>query len=576
MGVLKSYNGVAWVEAGFQGGGPQVINAQSGSAYTFAVSDQGRMVTTSNSAAVVLTVPTNTVAALPVGSRIDIAALGTGQVTVAGASGVVVLGASMQLSVRYSSATLLKTSTNTWVLLAGGSAVAGVLTPRIDIMSAFDQQFGYGELYGVTGGQGYDVTLVTTSADSGAGSYREALTTGGGNKIIRFDPSLDTATITLLTAIETAYNNITVDGTGIRITIGGDATRFNGTNIILCGLNFYDNNDGSYPNTDLDETDAITFRNPTTVQSFIVAFCSFKRGGDGLIDIIWNKGNNVHGTIVGCDFAEHDKAILVNSGSATEEGGAYYITLAQSWCHDFKQRMILARDAHIHQYNTFIDEYGDEVGGGTVARLGDPAPTPPPAFTQQYFAENNVVMPRNVGDLTYKGVAVTNARNPWFTASGVANGNQRMRATGSLLLSSASDTAQETNGTDQANVAALPYSGYPLATATTALSTWLTTVIGDNGAKSTTLQNTEPKVPAASYMVIKNGQVITVKTEEAVSAVTLKLGVTNIGTMVEGAAGTWTVTLASLPVTTTTGNLTAEATYASGTVVSNSYPAFVA
>ena len=441
-----------------------------------------------------------------------------------------------------------------------------VSSPLIDITSMYDQQYGYGEHIGVTGGAGFSVVTVTSSADSGAGTYRDALTAGGGSKIIRFAPALDGSTINLLSAIDCSYNNITLDGTGRNVTISDDVTRFSGTNIVIVGMNYFENNSAI-------DVDAITFRNATANQHFIVAFCSFARGGDGLIDIIWNAGNDVYGTIVGCYFTEHDKAILVNSGSDTlgVEGGAYYITLAHSHAYDFKQRMIFGRDMHLHHYNTHIERYGDEVAGGTVARVGDATLNGPAGFTPQYFAENNIAMPRNVGDLTYTGATVTNARNPWFSPSGTS---QRMRADGSVLLSSASDTANETNGSDSANIVSPPYTGYPLATASSGFATWLSSVVGKSGAKATTLKAQTFDVPAASFIVISNGDTLTVNTEnETCTGVILKLGGTTIGTLSEGVAGTWTVTLASLPAVGTTGDLTAEATYAGGTVTSSAYPA---
>lgn len=98
-------------------------NAQTGTAYTLALSDAGKMVTLSNAAAITLTIPTNASVAFPIGTRIDVLQYGAGQVTVAGA-GVTLRssGSKLKLSGQYSGATLWKKSTNEWALIGDLSA----------------------------------------------------------------------------------------------------------------------------------------------------------------------------------------------------------------------------------------------------------------------------------------------------------------------------------------------------------------------------------------------------------------------------------------------------------------------
>lgn len=92
-------------------------NAQTGTSYTLAVADAGKVIELSNAAAITLTVPTNTTAAIPVGSVITIIQTGAGQVTISPAGTVTVnaAGSRLKLSQQWSAATLIKRATNTWV-----------------------------------------------------------------------------------------------------------------------------------------------------------------------------------------------------------------------------------------------------------------------------------------------------------------------------------------------------------------------------------------------------------------------------------------------------------------------------
>jgi hypothetical protein len=96
---------------------PQQINAQTGTTYTPVLSDAGKLVTLSNGSAITLTVPPNADVAFAVGTRIDLAQIGAGQVTVAQGSGVTVSSTpTLKARAQYSGLTLVKTATNTWLL----------------------------------------------------------------------------------------------------------------------------------------------------------------------------------------------------------------------------------------------------------------------------------------------------------------------------------------------------------------------------------------------------------------------------------------------------------------------------
>jgi hypothetical protein len=99
-------------------GNQAIENAQTGTTYTLALTDAGKMVTLTNASAITLTIPTNATAAFPVNTRIDLLQYGAGQVTIAGA-GVTIQssGAKLKLTGQYSGASLWKKATDTWVLI---------------------------------------------------------------------------------------------------------------------------------------------------------------------------------------------------------------------------------------------------------------------------------------------------------------------------------------------------------------------------------------------------------------------------------------------------------------------------
>jgi hypothetical protein len=97
---------------------------QKTASYTLsALTERDNLIEVSSSSATTLTIPTNATLALPVGTSIDILQTNTGQVTIAGAAGVTVNGTpGLKLRTQWSSATLLKRATDTWVVMGDLSA----------------------------------------------------------------------------------------------------------------------------------------------------------------------------------------------------------------------------------------------------------------------------------------------------------------------------------------------------------------------------------------------------------------------------------------------------------------------
>ena len=94
------------------------VNAQTGTTYTLVLTDDSKLVTLSNAAAITLTVPANSTVAYPTGTHIDIAQIGAGQVTVTQAGGVTVNATpTKKIRAQYGAATLIKYAADTWLLV---------------------------------------------------------------------------------------------------------------------------------------------------------------------------------------------------------------------------------------------------------------------------------------------------------------------------------------------------------------------------------------------------------------------------------------------------------------------------
>lgn len=117
--------------AGLSGGGTSgsvtlnasiATNTQTGTTYTLAASDNGKLVALDNGAAIAVTIPLNSSVALPVGAVIMMAQFDNGQVTVTGASGVTVESTGAVTSAPatrqiYSSMAAIQTAANAWLVV---------------------------------------------------------------------------------------------------------------------------------------------------------------------------------------------------------------------------------------------------------------------------------------------------------------------------------------------------------------------------------------------------------------------------------------------------------------------------
>lgn len=88
------------------------------SSYTLSnLSERDSMIEVSSASATTITIPTNSAVAFPIGSSIDISQISTGQVTIAGDTGVTVNATpGLKLRTQWSTATLFKRGTDSWLV----------------------------------------------------------------------------------------------------------------------------------------------------------------------------------------------------------------------------------------------------------------------------------------------------------------------------------------------------------------------------------------------------------------------------------------------------------------------------
>lgn len=100
------------------------INAQTGTTYTAVLSDDGKLITLNNAAAITFTVPLNSSVAFGIGTQINLMQLGAGQVTISPTGGVTIRsgGSKLKTKEQYAVATIVKIGTDEWVAVGNLSA----------------------------------------------------------------------------------------------------------------------------------------------------------------------------------------------------------------------------------------------------------------------------------------------------------------------------------------------------------------------------------------------------------------------------------------------------------------------
>lgn len=167
----------------------RAINAQTGTTYTFALTDgsgngDNPLVTLSNAATVTATVPPNSSVAFPVGTQIDIIRMGAGEVSIAPGSGVTINSPDGSTSIRrrYSQVSLIKTATDTWDLFGDLTIPAFIVATGGTITTDGDYKvhtFTSSGTFQITSGTGTVESLVVAGG-GGGGSYGNDGGGGGG------------------------------------------------------------------------------------------------------------------------------------------------------------------------------------------------------------------------------------------------------------------------------------------------------------------------------------------------------------------------------------------------------------
>jgi hypothetical protein len=99
------------------------INTQTGTSYTFALTDAGDTVEMNNASANTVTVPPNSSVAFPLKTYLNVAQYGAGLTTIVAGSGVTIRSRNgLKMGGQYATATLYKRATDEWILSGDTSA----------------------------------------------------------------------------------------------------------------------------------------------------------------------------------------------------------------------------------------------------------------------------------------------------------------------------------------------------------------------------------------------------------------------------------------------------------------------
>jgi len=95
------------------------INTQSGTAYTAALTDVGKLINFTSNSSIVFTIPASTAVAFAIGDQINIYQGGSATATITPAATVTIRssGAKLKTNDQFSVATCIKIDTNEWIAL---------------------------------------------------------------------------------------------------------------------------------------------------------------------------------------------------------------------------------------------------------------------------------------------------------------------------------------------------------------------------------------------------------------------------------------------------------------------------
>ena len=148
-------------------GSIQLLNTQTGTAYTLVLGDAGQLVNINNPVGTILTVPPESSVAFVIGQRIDIGQIGLGYVSIIAGSGVVLRTTDLPLlNTQYSIGTLIKIGSNEWTFAGPSISQAGPQGPP-------------GPAGGYSGSVGYTGSASTASGYVGSTGYTGSIGPNG-------------------------------------------------------------------------------------------------------------------------------------------------------------------------------------------------------------------------------------------------------------------------------------------------------------------------------------------------------------------------------------------------------------
>lgn len=101
-------------------------NNQTGTSYTFVLTDAGKTVTSDNASAVTFTIPPQSSVAWAANTTLTVRNLGAGVVTIAGGAGVTVTNTAQTVA-QYGEVKLIRTASNAWTVVPASGGVAPVV-----------------------------------------------------------------------------------------------------------------------------------------------------------------------------------------------------------------------------------------------------------------------------------------------------------------------------------------------------------------------------------------------------------------------------------------------------------------
>ena len=155
-------------------------NVRTDSSYTFALSDKGKLVESTNAGSAVFTIPLNSTAEFSIGDRIDTLLASDGSLEIVGASGVTLYaeGDLTTISSKWTRVTLIKRATDSWVMTGSGMSIQ---TVELDDLAVTTAKLADSS---VTSAKIVDGTIVNADVNTSAAIALSKLASGTSAQVV--------------------------------------------------------------------------------------------------------------------------------------------------------------------------------------------------------------------------------------------------------------------------------------------------------------------------------------------------------------------------------------------------------